>query len=110
MREDKFSDRHIGPRPGEINEMLKIVGADSLDDLIQKTIPSSILAPEKIELPIGISEAAYLERITEISKKNKIFKSYIGQGYYNNYLPSVIKRNILENPNWYTEILYFVAF
>ncbi len=109
MREDKFSNRHIGPRSHEIDEMLKTVGAKSLNELIEKTIPSSILAPGKIELPEGITEAAYLERITEISKKNKIFKSYIGQGYYNTYLPSVIKRNILENPNWYTSYTPYQA-
>lgn len=109
MREEKFSNRHIGPRSYEIDEMLKTVGAASLDELIEKTIPTSILAPEKIELSEGITEAAYLERITEISKKNKIFKSYIGQGYYNTYLPSVIKRNILENPNWYTSYTPYQA-
>jgi glycine dehydrogenase len=109
MREEKFSNRHIGPRSHEIDEMLKTVGASSLDELIEKTIPTSILAPEKIELAEGITEAAYLERITEISKKNKIYKSYIGQGYYNTYLPSVIKRNILENPNWYTSYTPYQA-
>ncbi len=109
MREDKFSNRHIGPRSNEIDEMLKVIGADSLEDLIKKTIPSSILAPEKIQLPKGITEAAYLEKITEVSKKNKIFRSYIGQGYYNTYLPSVIKRNILENPNWYTSYTPYQA-
>lgn len=109
MRTDKFSHRHIGPRDEEIIDMLKTVGAGSLDELIEKTIPSSILAPEKIELAAGITETEYLERITEISKKNKIFQSYIGQGYYNTILPSVIKRNILENPNWYTSYTPYQA-
>ncbi|MEX0982120.1 MAG: aminomethyl-transferring glycine dehydrogenase [Bacteroidales bacterium] len=102
MRADKFSDRHIGPRNSDVDEMLKTIGAGSLDELIRKTIPSSILSPEKFRFEPGISESDYLSMITEISKKNRVFKSYIGQGYYNTFLPSVIRRNIFENPNWYT--------
>lgn len=109
MRPDNFSDRHIGPRKSEISEMLKTIGAESVDELISKTIPSSILAPEKFKFEDGITEAAYLKSITEISKKNKLFKTYIGQGFYNTLLPSVIRRNILENPNWYTSYTPYQA-
>lgn len=109
MRADKFSNRHIGPRGDEITEMLQTVGAGSLDELVRKTIPGSILSPEKFQFEEGISEAAYLDEITEISKKNKIFKSFIGQGYYNTELPSVIRRNMLENPNWYTSYTPYQA-
>jgi glycine dehydrogenase len=109
MRADKFSDRHIGPRKSDVEEMLKTIGLASVDELIEKTIPSSILAPEKFKFEEGKSEAQYLKDITEISKKNKVFKTYIGQGYYNVNLPSVIRRNILENPNWYTSYTPYQA-
>ena len=109
MRADKFSVRHIGPRGKEVTEMLQTIGAGSLDELVRKTIPGSILSPEKFQFEEGISEAAYLHEITEISKKNKIFRSFIGQGYYNTELPSVIRRNMLENPNWYTSYTPYQA-
>src|SRR6056297_1661632 len=109
MRADKFSDRHIGPRSADITEMLQTIGVGSLDELIKKTIPGNILAPEKFLFEAGISEAAYLDEITEISKKNKVFRSFIGQGYYNTFLPSVIRRNMLENPNWYTSYTPYQA-
>ncbi len=109
MREDKFSGRHIGPREDDITEMLKVIGAGSVSELIMNTIPSSILAPERFILDEGLSESEYLKQITEIANKNKVFRSYIGQGYYNTFLPSVIKRNILENPNWYTSYTPYQA-
>ncbi|MFC2089640.1 aminomethyl-transferring glycine dehydrogenase [Bacteroidota bacterium] len=109
MRTDNFSARHIGPREEEIDQMLSVIGIKSLDELIKKTIPSSIFWPEKISLEEGISEYDYLNEITELSKKNKLFKSYIGQGFYNSILPSVIRRNILENPSWYTSYTPYQA-
>ncbi len=109
MRADKFSDRHIGPRSSDIDSMLKTIGAGSVDELIKNTIPSSILAPEKFKFGEAISESEYLSMITKISKKNKLFKTYIGQGYYNTVLPSVIRRNVLENPNWYTSYTPYQA-
>ena len=109
MREDRFSARHIGPREVDIEEMLHDIGEESLDALIEKTIPASILKPEQFKIDPGMSEAEYLVKITEISKKNKLFKTYIGQGYYNTVLPSVIRRNILENPNWYTSYTPYQA-
>jgi glycine dehydrogenase len=109
MRKDRFSDRHIGPRKSDIEEMLKITGAESVADLIKNTIPASILAPENFIFEEGITESDYLKMITEIAKKNKVYKSYIGQGYYNTFLPSVIRRNMLENPNWYTSYTPYQA-
>ena len=109
MRKDKFSGRHIGPRKSDIEEMLKTIGAESVDELIMNTIPSSILAPEKFIFEEGITEPEYLDLITEIAKKNRVFRSYIGQGYYNTFLPSVIRRNMLENPNWYTSYTPYQA-
>lgn len=109
MRKDNFSDRHIGPRKTEITQMLEFIGVHTIDELIEKTIPKSILEPGKFKFEQELSEAEYLKYISEISKKNKIFKTYIGQGYYNTFLPSVIRRNILENPNWYTSYTPYQA-
>jgi len=109
MRADKFSDRHIGPRGRDIEDMLNTAGVGSLDELIGMTIPKSILKPGEFEFEKGMTEAGYLENITDISRKNKVFRSYIGQGYYNTVLPSVIRRNILENPNWYTSYTPYQA-
>lgn len=109
MREDTFSTRHIGPGKAEIQQMLDTIGVSSLDELISKTIPSSILAPEKFQFEAGMSEQKYLDYIGTISRKNKVYKSYIGQGYYNTFTPSVIRRNILENPNWYTSYTPYQA-
>lgn len=109
MREDAFSKRHIGPRGGEIGEMLKSMGVETLDELIAKTIPAAILEPERFDLHPGITEAAYQKKIREISRQNRVFKSYIGQGYYNTFLPSVIRRNMLENPSWYTSYTPYQA-
>ena len=109
MRADLFSNRHIGPRKNEITEMLETIGVDSVDTLIRKTIPAAILSPEKFIFREGISEAAYSEYISQISKKNKLYKSYIGQGFYNTILPAAIQRNILENPNWYTSYTPYQA-
>jgi glycine dehydrogenase len=109
MREDAFSKRHIGPRQGEINEMLSSIGTSTLDEMIKRTIPASILEPDRFDLHPGITEAAYQKLIREISQQNKVFNSYIGQGYYNTFLPSVIRRNMLENPNWYTSYTPYQA-
>lgn len=98
MNADHFALRHTGPRPEEIPAMLKKIGVDSLDALITKTIPSSILLREKLPLKEGISEHAYLNNLREIASRNKQFKTYIGMGYYGTIMPAVIQRNILENP------------
>jgi glycine dehydrogenase len=109
MTADKFFDRHNGPRSGDINIMLEKIGVSSLDELIEKTVPPAIRLKNPLNLPDGISEHEYLKRIWEIASKNKVYKTYIGLGYYNTIFPSVIQRNILENPVWYTSYTPYQA-
>ncbi len=109
MALDSFLNRHNGPRPAEIDTMLKKIGVNSLDELIDKTVPPSIRLEGHLNLPEGISEYEYLQRIWEIASRNKVYKSYIGQGYYNTIFPPVIQRNILENPSWYTSYTPYQA-
>ncbi len=102
MNTNSFQLRHIGPRAKEQETMLETVGVDSLDQLIYETIPDDIRLKESLDLPEALSEYEYLNHINELGAKNKVFKSYIGLGYHEAILPSVIQRNILENPGWYT--------
>ena len=98
----KFSDRHIGPRANDITEMLKVVNASSLNQLIDETIPEKIHLGREMNLPEALSESRFVEHMQGVAKKNKNYRSYIGMGYFNTILPGVIQRNILENPGWYT--------
>lgn len=109
MALDIFLNRHNGPRPSEVESMLKKIGVASLDELIDKTVPASIRLDKPLDLPEGISEYEYIKRIREIASRNKVFKSYIGLGYYDTIFPSVIQRNILENPVWYTSYTPYQA-
>ncbi len=102
MNTNSFQRRHIGPSKKEQKEMLNSIGVNSLSQLINETIPDDIRLRKSIQLDHPMSEYEYLGHIEELSKKNKVFKSYIGLGYHEAILPSVIKRNILENPGWYT--------
>ncbi|MBK5213667.1 MAG: aminomethyl-transferring glycine dehydrogenase [Flavobacteriaceae bacterium] len=102
MNTDSFALRHIGPRENDLPEMLKTIGVSSLDQLIYETVPDDILLKKGLDLDIAMSEQEYLEHITELSTKNKLFKTYIGLGYNQSFTPPVIQRNILENPGWYT--------
>lgn len=97
-----FAARHIGPSEKETNEMLKFVGVSNLDQLIEQTVPEQIRLKNKLNVAEGMSEFEYLNHLRGIGKKNKVFKTYIGQGYYGTITPPVIQRNILENPGWYT--------
>src|SRR6201998_773511 len=101
--QEKFQDRHIAPGQADTAEMLKIVGVGSLDELIEETIPASIRLKKPLNLPPAKSEFDYLNTLKQTASKNKVFKSYIGQGYYDVIVPGVIQRNILENPGWYTQ-------
>ena len=106
-----FKTRHIGPRSDQYSDMLSKLGMKSLDELIEAVIPKSILnsnVKSKNSFP-PISEFDILKRLKEIAKKNKVFKSFIGTGYYDTILPTVIKRNILENPGWYTQYTPYQA-
>ncbi len=106
---DRFIDRHIGPDDNEIALMLKEIGVESLDELIDKTIPAGIRSSKQPELPEPLSEYEILNELKEIAEKNKIYKSYIGMGYYETVTPAVIQRNILENPGWYTQYTPYQA-
>ncbi|NBC83013.1 MAG: aminomethyl-transferring glycine dehydrogenase [Bacteroidetes bacterium] len=105
----KFINRHIGPNQDEVKEMLDKIGEESLDDLINKTIPESIRLDKPLNIPEGISEYDYFNEINKIAQKNKVNKSYIGLGYYNTVFPAVIQRNILENSTWYTSYTPYQA-
>ena len=102
MKTDVFALRHIGIQEEEQAQMLKTVGVENLDQLILETIPADIRLKKALDLAPAISEHEYLSHIEILSQKNKVFKTYIGQGYHQSITPSVIKRNILENPGWYT--------
>jgi glycine dehydrogenase len=102
MKTDVFALRHIGIHEEEQAQMLKTVGVESLDQLILETIPADIRLKKALDLAPAMSEHDYLSHIEILSQKNKVFKTYIGQGYHQSITPSVIKRNILENPGWYT--------
>ena len=102
MNPDIFSQRHIGPTESQVKEMLKVIGVESIDQLINETVPSNIRLKDEMKLDQPMSEQEYLEHIQSLGEKNKVFKSYIGMGYHPSNLPAVIQRNILENPGWYT--------
>ncbi len=106
---DHFEDRHIGPDEEEIKEMLKIIGVKSVEQLIDETIPSNIKLEKGLNLDEPLSEYKFVDHLKKIAHKNKVFKSYIGMGYYPTILPAVIQRNILENPGWYTQYTPYQA-
>ncbi len=97
-----FVDRHIGPNDAEIAQMLRVVGHESLDALTDAIVPAAIKSPAPLALPESLTEVQALARIRAIASKNKVLRSFIGQGYYGTHTPNVILRNILENPAWYT--------
>ena len=99
---DTFAKRHIGPRPDDLQAMLKEVGAASLDQLIDEAIPASIRLQKPLNLPAAESESEYLSRLKTIARRNKVFRSFIGLGYADTLTPSVIRRCVFENPGWYT--------
>src|SRR5690606_29440808 len=107
--QEKFQDRHNGPSPREEEEMLNYLGVEYLDQLIEHTVPGQIRLTTTLALPKAISEQAYLAKIQRIADKNKVSKSYIGQGYYDVTVPAVIQRNVLENPGWYTQYTPYQA-
>jgi len=106
---DRFVDRHVGPNEEEISKMLSAIGVSSLDELIDKTVPASIRLKEKLQLDPPQSEFEFMNHLKQIASKNKVFKNYIGLGYYPTITPGVIKRNILENPGWYTQYTPYQA-
>ncbi|MDA8874310.1 aminomethyl-transferring glycine dehydrogenase [Winogradskyella sp.] len=102
MDTTSFALRHIGPSPLEQKAMLNTIGVTSIEQLVSETVPADIRLEKDLDLEAAMSEQEYLNHIYELSKLNKVFKSYIGLGYHPSNLPAVIQRNILENPGWYT--------
>ncbi|MFT8711571.1 aminomethyl-transferring glycine dehydrogenase [Komagataeibacter rhaeticus] len=97
-----FCTRHVGPDARDVADMLRVVGADTLDGLMAQTVPGSIRLNDAMGLGAGVSEPVALERLRAIARGNRVLTSLIGQGYYGTILPGVIQRNVLENPAWYT--------
>jgi glycine dehydrogenase len=109
QQSNEFIPRHIGPNEQETRQMLKAIGEPGLSELIDKTVPPNIRMSHPLNIPAAMSEHEYLKHIKEISQKNKVFKNYIGQGYYDTIVPSVILRNVFENPGWYTQYTPYQA-
>ena len=109
MTSDNFVSRHVGPRDHELPHMLKTVGVNSLDELIRKIVPEKIILKKTLALPDAMSEFEYLNHIRAAGRKNKMFRSFIGQGYYGVAPLPVITRNVLENPSWYTSYTPYQA-
>jgi glycine dehydrogenase len=109
MSTEKFVNRHNGPRDHELPQMLKVIGVDSLDELINKTIPQKIRSGKPLAIPGAMSEYEYLGHLRKVGSKNKMYRSFIGQGYYGVAPLSVVIRNVLENPSWYTSYTPYQA-
>jgi glycine dehydrogenase len=104
-----FVTRHIGPREADVEEMLRAIGCESLDDLVDQTVPDAIRLRRSLRLPAPRSEFEVLSDLRAMASKNKVFRSFLGQGYYETITPPVILRNILENPGWYTQYTPYQA-
>ncbi len=102
MKTDVFAQRHIGPNTDEQNQMLADIHVNSMEELVNLTVPSDIRLQNDLQLAPALSEYEYMDHIQKLSIKNKLFKNYIGLGYHPTITPGVIQRNILENPGWYT--------
>lgn len=108
-RYDQFVNRHIGTTGPDLPAMLKVLGVNSIDQLIDETIPSPIRRKDKMDIPSALSEFDYLSELKTTATKNKVFRSLIGQGYYGTVTPSVILRNVFHNPGWYTQYTPYQA-
>ena len=104
-----FLSRHIGPQDKDIESMLDYLEFDSLHDLVQSVVPNNVLSKYQSKIPQALSENQTLSQLDKYAKKNNVFKSLIGMGYYGTITPSVIRRNILENPGWYTHYTPYQA-
>lgn len=109
QQQNEFANRHIGPSETEITSMLAKIGIDSVAELINRTIPASIRLSQPMQTGGPMSEYEYLTSLKQLAAQNKVFRSYIGQGYYNTITPSVILRNVFENPGWYTQYTPYQA-
>ena len=109
MDTNKFVNRHIGISTEEIPSMLQAIGVNSVDELIEQTIPSNIRLTEPLNLPEPMTEREFAEHISELASKNEVFTSYIGMGWYDTVCPAPIQRNVFENPVWYTSYTPYQA-
>jgi glycine dehydrogenase len=109
IQNEEFYGRHIGPKPTEAQDMLASVGVASMEELISRTVPANIRMEHLLDLLHPISEAEYLKQLANVASLNKVCKNYIGQGYYDTHTPSVILRNLFENPGWYTQYTPYQA-
>ncbi|MFN4248853.1 MAG: aminomethyl-transferring glycine dehydrogenase [Flavipsychrobacter sp.] len=109
LQNQEFEGRHIGPNEHDTRQMLATIGVADMEELVGRTVPSAIRMNKALNIPDAISEAEYLRISKEISAKNKLYRNYIGQGYYDTLTPSVILRNIFENPGWYTQYTPYQA-
>ncbi|MBN8674900.1 MAG: aminomethyl-transferring glycine dehydrogenase [Chitinophagales bacterium] len=109
QQSNEFIPRHIGPNETDTRSMLKTIGVSSLAALVDKTVPAAIRMQQPLAIPAAMSEHEYLQHIKEVSLLNKVYKNYIGQGYYDTITPSVILRNVFENPGWYTQYTPYQA-
>lgn len=109
MKTAAFASRHIGSNASDLKEMLEVVGVNSLEELIDKTIPNNIKLKQDLDLPDAMSEYEFTNFIQNLGNKNKLYKTYIGLGYHPTILPAVIQRNIFENPSWYTSYTPYQA-
>jgi len=107
--QEDFQDRHIAPNAEDTAAMLHTVGVSSIDELIEQTVPQKIRLKQPLNLPKAKSEIEYLTSLKQTASLNKVFKSYIGQGYYDTLTPGVILRNVMENPGWYTQYTPYQA-
>lgn len=107
--QEQFENRHIAPNAEDTKVMLETIGVDSINELIDQTVPASIRLKKPLNLPEALSEVDYLSKLKQTASLNKVFKSYIGQGYYNTITPGVILRNVFENPGWYTQYTPYQA-
>ena len=106
---DSFANRHNGPSKSDVDEMLDVLGKNTLDELIEESVPSSIMLEKPLALNEALSEYEFLQRVKDIAAENVVYRSFIGMGYYDTITPAVIQRNILENPSWYTQYTPYQA-
>lgn len=109
MAQELFSSRHIGPREADLKEMLEVIGVESVEALLQETVPANIRLKGLLDLPKALTEAEYYNKIKGIASKNKLYRSFIGLGYNDTITPAVILRNVLENATWYTSYTPYQA-
>lgn len=109
MHPDRFERRHIGPGPEETQKMLKLLGVNTLDELIHQTVPDAIRLKKPLDLPPALSEFEYLSELKTIASKNRLMRNFIGMGYNGTITPPVIARNVFHNPGWYTQYTPYQA-